>query len=554
MSKNKRNMSADSFIVTINDGEPELHESSILNNYTIKADRNSKGSKQVEGEGWENAQILRPRYDPDELIELLDLNTYHERCVDAVATDASGKTYAMVPVADENQNEKFNQKEVNEFLEQCYPDINTLLYRGNYDHKSIGYGALELIRESTNNSPPLRLTHINAHTLRRHNDGFRVIQKIGKETVYFVIYGKNKMTDRIRRNHPELSELKNDVLFDVDADTGDLYPYNSLPPERKANELLWEMDYAPGTNYYGRPKIIASLGTILGDLSRGNYNTSFFKNYGMPSFAVTITGDFQDYDVDPEDPDYDVKKTLKYKITQQLKEVMKNPHSAVVVTIPSNETDGNVEVNIQPLSVETKDASFRLYRKDNRDEIIHAHGVDPSRLGIYDSGKLNGSNSKTVDNSYKISTVAPLKAENEKKINRLLREEFGVNDWKFKINTLDPKDNVLNIGIAKELWNMGAMTGRELIENFGEEFGLNKNTSSEYLDEYYVNGTPAKQLWQQTEFNNVYNNLEKVKNDLISEAEYNEEQEESDPSDSNVGISTKTNASFTERIKQALSR
>ena len=542
MSKKNK---ADSYIVSMDDdGELNWIDETILNQYSEKADTDSKGSKEIEGEAFDYGLVLEPKYPPEELIELLDINTYHERCVNAIATDASGKGYSLVPVSDEISEED-SKPEVTRFLENCTPDINTLFYRCNYDRKSIGYGILEIVRETTSDSPLRRLNHVNAQKIRRHSDTVRAVQQVGNKKVYFIIYGKNKVTSKLKRLYSELESFKIGDSFDVDADTGDFCVYNSLSANQRANELIWDMDYAPGTNYYGRPEVIGSIGVIQGEQNRTRYNVSFFKNFGVPAVSVTVTGDF--IDEDPEDPDYKFENSLKYKIGEQIKQVIRNPHSALVITVPSNGGEGNVKVDIQPLSVETKDASFRLFRKDNRDEIIHAHGVDPSRLGIYDSGKLNGSNSKTVDNSYKVSTIAPLKAENEKKINRLLRNEFEIKEWEFKITVLDPKDEAQDMVLAEKLFQMGAMTPRQLIENFGDKFGL-KVEGSEYLDEYYLNGQPLAKLWQQTSFNQMYSDLDNLKDELITEDVEDDNQEPIEDS----GISSKQDVSLQSRIRFAL--
>ena len=264
------------------------------------------------------------------------------------------------------------------FLDNIKPSINELLYRMNYDKRATGYGALELIREDKSKSIPVSISHISSYTLRRTKDGKRVKQRVGNKTVWFVIYGKNYDD--------------NGNLCDVHADTGEFYPYNSLSKEERANELLWTMEYTTKSKYYGLPKIIGAIQSIAGDLSRSKYNTSFFKNYGVPAFAVMVSGDFVDYDKEPDDPDYDETQTLKYKISKQLKEVMKNPHSAVTILVPSEGEEGNVEIELKPLSVDSKEASFRLFRKDNRDEIIHAHRVPPYKVGINETGSLGGSN------------------------------------------------------------------------------------------------------------------------------------------------------------------
>ena len=363
------------------------------------------------------------------------------------------------------------------------------------------------------NADIIRLKHIPAQTLRRHADLKRVLHTTpsGKR-VWFVIYGKNYDQDG--------------VLCDVDADTGEFYPYNSLPAERKANELLWSMEYAPGTDYYGRPPIVSCLGSIKGDIGAVKYNNSFFENYGMPKFAITVTGDFADYDVDPDDEDYDITQTLRYKIGQQIKEVIKNPHSAICITIPSEGEEGNVDLKITPLSVQTEEGHFRMYRKDTRDEVIHAHHMDPSRLGVFDSGNLNGSNSEATMSSYKYGTIAPIKAEMESLINQI-GTELGITSWRFCIEDVAPIDYTKDLALADFLFARGAMTIKELIDNFGGKFGLTMEDPDDYyLNARYINGQPLENIWNNTESNpmlEVDTILESLEDELRREAQPNEE-------------------------------
>lgn len=507
---------SESYIVTVdNNGDfQNLVDPGLLGNYALKADVDpATGSKQMPDDPWRiGIQVVEPKYNPSELVDLLDFNSYHADCVDAVAGDAAGISYTLVPVEGEKENQDHYNLFMN-FLKECTPSINTNIYRMLYDRRAIGYGALELTRWGTSKSAPRRLCHIQAHTLRRHSDEKRVkhINEQGKE-VWFVLYGKNYD--------------KEGNLCDVHADTGEWYPYNSLSPEERANELLWTYEYAPKTSYYGRPPIIGSLLSIQGILSAKVYNNTFFKNYGMPAFAVTITGDFADYTEEPyleetdengkrkPNPNYDETQTMRYKISQQIQQVIKNPHSAICITIPTETDEGKVDVNIQPLSVQQEEGSFRVFLKDERDEIIHAHKVDPSRIGIYDAGKLNGTNGQFTDNSYKYSTVAPIKKEAEELINLIAREEFGIVSWEYKASDLDPKDYKNDIALADFLFARAAMTPRELIMNFGDKFGLNIPEDNPYLDEYYLNNQPLESLW-----NNVENNENLEAQTIISTLE-----------------------------------
>jgi len=492
---------SDSFIVTV-DKEDNYHllDHLELNKYSLKANVDKDGSKQVPPDELLIGQsILEPKYSPYYLVQLLDLYTYHSSCVEAVSVDSTGISYTLKPVENVEPVEAEKDR-LEEVLNNSTPSINTNLQRMVYDRRSIGYGAIEVIRESTSKSDIKRLKHIPAHTLRRHTDLKRVVQVINGKKVWFVIYGKNYD--------------KEGNLCDIDADDGSFHPYNTLPPERKANELLWTMEYAPGTDYYGRPPIISCLGSIKGDISAVRYNYSFFENYGMPKFAITVTGDFADYDVDPEDEEYDYTKTLKYRISQQIREVIKNPHSAICITIPSEGEEGNVDLKITPLSVQTEEGHFRMYRKDTRDEVIHSHHVDPSRLGIYDAGSLNGTNSDNTMASYKYGTIAPIKAECEALINQIAKE-LEVTSWRFSIEDVAPIDYNDDLKLADFLFARGAMTIQDLIDNFGAKFGLDTEDEDDnyYLNARYLNNVPLEQVWNAVE-DNPYLEVDSILADL----------------------------------------
>lgn len=469
----------DAFIVTKEDGDWDIVNNSVLDRYAVKTDTDTGGSKQIHGDGWDYNSLYEPLYDPEQLLELLELNTYHKQCCDEVARTAGGTGYTVGAVSDVIEINKAEEKRVNEWLASI-PRLNNILYKRQYDRRSMGYGAIEIIREGRSRSDVVNLAHIPSHHLRRHRDGVRVKQQIGTRTVWFIIYGEN--IDE--KGRP----------FDVDAGTGERVRYNSLAPENRANELLWSMDYTPKSQYYGLATIVPAIPTIHGDMSRSSYNTAFFKNYGMPAFAIMVAGDFQDYDVEPDDPEYDVTQTLKYKISGQIKEVMKNPHSAVTVLVPSEGEEGNVSIKLQPLSIETKEASFRLYRRDNRDEILVAHKVPAYRIGINETGNLGGSNSNDANKLYKNSVIEPLQADDEADINLLLEKELGVRTCRFEINEIDVTDLIADIGVAEKMFNMASIRPIDLINHFGERFRL-KADDNPYLKEYYLNGQPLDDVW-----------------------------------------------------------
>ena len=459
---------SESYIVT---EDMNFVPANVLEEYAIKS---TKGLNDEDGFNYQD--VVEPPAPPRLLNKLLDINTWHKVCCEAIAADASGAGYTFIPnpnVAEPNMAEK---EYLEEFFRRLRPNINQLLYEREYDCESIGWGCLEIIREAGNYEAPINdLKHYSGANFRRCADGVRVQQIVGGKTRWFVILGENHDPDGTH--------------YDVDYLTGEKH-YEGLPENRRANELIWKNRFNPETKLYGKAPASPAIGAIYADNSRAKYNIEFFRNYGIPAMYVTITGDFDPGILDPEDPDYDVRNTLQYRITEQLKAVIKNPHSAMVLQVPSEGEDGNVKVDIKPLSVDTKEASFRLFRKDNRDEVVAAHHMDPNRVGVTDAGKLGSSNSEQTDNSYRVSTIRPLVRENEDDINYLIHEFMGITDWNFKIIDTDVKQNEITLDSVLSMVDKAIMTPNEAREAIGEEYGIARIDDNPFLDEFYYNGNP----------------------------------------------------------------
>ncbi len=497
-------MAIQQFIVTNHNNEWEVIEKSILDRYVIKEDDLKVQSKSVHDE-FDYSEFKRPQFNLKKLCELLDNNTYHRRCCEVVAEDASGYGYNIVPLnqVHDDSNENEDQKEfIEEFLKSLYTPINTALYKYCYDKRAVGCGCMEILRESTSKSNIVDLNPIPIFNMLVHRDGVRVLQRVGAKQRWFVLYGKNVTPDGVK--------------FDVHCDTGKQVEYDTLDPTERANELIWGVNYAPHTPTYGSAKIVPAIRAIFGDLSRARYNNSFFQNYGMPSYAVVVTGDF-DTGADPEDPDYDETETLKYKIKENMENAVKNPHSAFAMLIPSSE--GNVHVQFHKLNAGgSNEASFRLYRADNREEVMSAHGVPPYRIGLAINGTLGGSTSVESGNIYNTSIIQPIKKKNEDIVNEVLVNEynqrFGKEEtqlsWVFKIEEIDKRDYFRDLQSANMLFNMAAMTPRQVCESLGKPIGAIADPDNPYLDEYFIHGTPLSLMFKNNEMGESHSVLDKL--------------------------------------------
>ena len=499
-------MPIEQFIVTKKDNEWEVIEQSVLERYVIKEEEQIVESKSVHDEEYDYSEFKQPQLNLKRLCELLDNNTYHRRCCEVVAEDASGYGYNIVP---RNQVEPMDVNDeqkvfIENFIASLYTPINTALYKYCYDKRAVGCGTIELLRESTSESDIVDFNPIPVFHMLVHRDGVRVLQRVGAKKRWFVLYGKNITPDGVK--------------FDVHCDTGKQVEYNSLEPSERANELIWGVNYAPHTPTYGSAKIIPAIRAIFGDLSRAKYNSSFFQNYGMPSYAVVVTGDF-DTGADPDDPDYDETETLKYKIKENMTNAVKNPHSAFAMLIPTEGGEGNVHVQFHKLNAGGQnEASFRLYRADNREEIMSAHGVPPYRIGLAINGSLGGNTSVESGNIYNTSIIQPIKKKNEDLVNDVLCREYNrIYDknesqlsWMFKIEEIDKRDYIKDLQSANMLFNMGAMTPRQICDSLGKQIGAVADPDNPYLDEYFIHGTPLSLMFRNAQMGESTHGLDEL--------------------------------------------
>ena len=470
MTKQNNERSSQAFVVTVGDdytpgkpytGEFQILDTSIMEQYAVK------NSKQLEDDE-EYADFRQPKYDLMDLAKILEYNVWHKKAVDAISTDSMGRGWTIQKRPDLGYEASEQQKDIaKRWLNGLTKNINQLFHDLVYDRRSLAVGAVEIIREGRSNSLPYDLKNMSVQYLHPHKDKVRVKQSVGTKHKWFILYGRN------------VDEAGN--KYDVHCLTGQKHPYNSLSPEERANEILWFNEYAPQDKIYGLANIVPALSAVHGDLGRVKYVLSFFKNRGIPALLITVTGDFEDYNV-PEyilddegnrvkNPLYDKSKTLKSQIREMTKQVLKNPQSTMVITAPSQDADSKVEIRVEKLDTDVTDASFRLYRIDNREEVAVADGVPLERLGVAVTGQLGGNIAEEMGDTYADTTIPLIMANNEEWVNKLLHDELGITDWLFKIDTFRKKDEEKELQMGTTILEHGGLTLGEYATYFAKKFG-----------------------------------------------------------------------------------
>lgn len=442
----------------------EVIGKSVLDGYALKGQED--GSKQLPSDLFADAygqqQFIEPLYNLEGLARLLEISTPHYRACKTKARDTAGIGWFLEPSHEDKENPSENEKSmIEQLIKRPNPEesFSEFAEKVEVDYESTGNGYIEVVRD-----PDTRLVshllHIPAHTVRVHSSEVLYAQHRMGRRAWFKKFGEEQ---------------------DYYLDSGNVIEKPDEVDEKdKANEILHLKNYTSRSDYYGLPDVIPSLDALIGDRERQEYNISFFDNHAIPAYAVTVSG---------ADLDEETEKQIK-KFFQS--DVKNNNHSTLVLSGKKDEDDPTeepVQFQFEALSTDTKEASFRMFRQDNRDEILSAHGVPPYRAGIVVEGQLGGSSAQETTEIYKQSVISPKQERWENLITHAIIEQgLGCKDWVFRLNDIDTRDSSAEVSRFQRLGNMGVITPNEIREAMGYE-----KSDNPALDEFYFAGKPLGQ-------------------------------------------------------------
>ena len=428
----------------------------LLDTFATKATNNqTRGLTDAFAKNAYSAQgLVEPRYAPNLLAGFLELNTYHARCCKTKARDTAGLGFVFTPIVDKPSDAQ--KDELQKFIDQQTTPLGVTLDRACQDFEATGYAVLELVKENLDpKGKPAYINHLPSHTMRLHKEEKKWAQKRGNKIRWF---------KDVRSDQP------------VHKDTGIV---GNATGEDRASEVMYWINYSSTSEIYGVPDFMPALRAIQGDLSAQEFNIAFFDNYGVPAYAVFVTGDFdpEEHWIDPEDESLG-KTSVTQEIQKHFQEMSRKPHSTLVITLPTRtgvnggSSDGDIKVTFEKLAVEVQDGSFRMYRQDNRDEVLAAHGVPPYRIGIAETGSLGGSTARESTEVYKMSVVEPRQQVIQDLLNRWVVRPLGITDFMLELAEIDTRDEEHEMNLTIMLTQAGAMTKTELREHWADRFGL----------------------------------------------------------------------------------
>jgi len=471
----------------------------------VKANINEDSKQLREGQNtYSLYNLQRPPYPPKMLTSLKEINTYHSSAVKTKGVDTGGLGCKIVKVGDNENPNLEDKKRLEQFLKNCYPTPEDVFTRASQDEEEIGWLGLEIIRTAgLATGEPQRLEHIPSHTFRIHKDGNRFMHTWD---------GITRRWYKLAGDYRSVADKQNK---DIDITDGSEHPFNSLPSEKLANELIYDINYSSGTTYYGTPDSIPAIRTMIGDQAAVNYNISFFKNFATPQYAVYITGSFQDKPILDDEGKPTGKSVLQKAMEDRFREVQQNPHGNLVFMIPSRggSEAHPVTITFEKLSVDIKDSSFRMYREANRDEVISAHRVDPYRAMVFQKGNLGGGNtvSSITKENYKETTITPKQRRLEALVNiNVIWSEngFNIKDWGLELTPLNTEDKSRDVEIDTKKFLRGELSPNELRAKSGLE-----RVDHPAMDAYYINNNP---ITLETQTQDMPEEVAKVLEDLAN--------------------------------------
>ncbi|HZL56711.1 MAG TPA: phage portal protein [Bryobacteraceae bacterium] len=321
------------------------------------------------------------------------LNTYHCRAVRAKAKDIAGGPWKITGDAGIAKRQDIVEFFHGSFADRDFSDGIENVWM---DFESIGNGYVEVIPDLKGR--PAEFAHIPSTEMWIRLDNLGFVQQ------------KNGLYSHFRG-------------FGIDPSKfADLKPNDPLLRDGITSAKHFT-NYFPWSLYYGIPSIMPAWNRMALSVLETEYNLNFFANNAVPDYAVTLAGEWDD-DAEDKIRDY-FQRHLKGK-----------SHKTLVLRTPDGAT-----IKFDKLTSDNaKEGSFRLLRVDCRDEVLHAHGVPPSKVGIHETGRLGGKDGFEQNQEYKDSIVTPGRKRVTTFLNKIIAAAFDTTDFRFEFEPYNTDD------------------------------------------------------------------------------------------------------------------
>lgn len=378
--------------------------------------------------------VITPPYSLDELARYYETAYANHSAVDAKVANivGLGHRWELSPDAVSKIDEKDTEKkraaarkriekmkvEMEELLDDLTGEdtFMSVLEKVVTDLESTGNGYIEVGRRSDGRIG--YIGHVPSLTVRvrRLRDGF--CQIVGRDVVFF----RNFQSD------------------DPNPITGDDSP----------NELIHFKSYSPLNTYYGVPDTVAAGQAIVGDQYANQYNIDYFQNKATPRYIVTVKGAHLSAEAE---------STLFRFLQTNLRGYS---HRTLYIPLPPDTDQNKVDFKMEAVEAGIQEGSFEKYHRQNREDILVAHQVPLSKVGLASGGTAE---SLASDRTFKEQVARPRQRQIEKRLAAIFKEFTDV--LVLKLNELTLTDEMAQAQIDEKYLRSQTVTPNEVRGGLG---------------------------------------------------------------------------------------
>lgn len=408
---------------------PQLRRTITMKFLSGKSGVSSKGKDDITA--YDLFALATPPYNLDHISKLYDMSSFHHGAVDAKVSNIVGLGYKFL--YSKKTNERIEQIESDDGTDKARRKANKVasimdtvfenfnleysfsetLSRALTDYETTGLGYIEVGRD--NRGVIGYVGHVSSKDMRVRlaRDGY--VQVVGGKVTFFRNFGDRKTADPIGK-------------------------------DPNPNEIICLKKYSPTSAYYGVPDIVSAKSAIAGNEFASRYNLDYFENKAVPRYLITLKGaTFSD--------------TAEQSLLEFFETSLKGQnHRTLYIPLPADDPNRKVEFKMEPIESNVQESSFDRYQTANRDEILMAHRVPVSKIGIPNNVSL--AMARDADKTFKEQVCNPTQRLVEQVVNKIVREFTDI--VVFKLNELTLTDENTQASIDEIYLRMQVYTPNEV--------------------------------------------------------------------------------------------
>jgi PBSX family phage portal protein len=392
----------------------------IAKAYTGIEDAKTKAVEKDYYTGYDAFDVVAPDNDLVYLARIYEISSPHYAACHAKAANIVGLGYELAltdkarqRIEDAGEGEKVERLRrklgrMRKELESRISSFNAedtlieILYKAWIDYEATGNGYIEIGRTATGAIGYLGHVPSTTVRVRRERDGF--VQLVSNKAVFFRNYGDRKTKD----------------------------PLNN---DSRPNELIHIKKYTPTNSFYGIPDIIPAKNALAGDEFASRFNLDYFEHKAVPRYIIVVKG-------------ASLSETAEKKLHEFFINQLKGKsHRTLYIPLPADSIDAKVEFKMEPIEAGVQESSFNHYRKSNRDEILMAHRVPITKVGLAEGANL--AVARDADKTFKEQVIRPEQDRLTKRVQRIFSELTDA--FEFKLNEMSLTDEDTKSQIVERL-------------------------------------------------------------------------------------------------------